>query len=144
MRVGILVAEYAYVVSDNWRKFAERTLRYFYAANGSLTAREINGVYQELVTDEKGQLTAVKDRDGNVLERYVYDPVGNLLEKVVRGRSTKYEYDAANQLVAQTTDAGTPQEKRVEFAYDGAGRMTREGQREYRYGGLDKVTWQQF
>ncbi len=57
---------------------------------------------------------------------------------------TTCEYVAANQLVAQTTDAGTPQEKRVEFAYDGAGRMTREGQREYRYGGLDTVTWQQF
>ena len=50
-----------------------------------------------------------------------------------------YEYDAANQLVAQTTDAGTAKEKRVEFAYDGAGRMIREGRREYRYGGLDKV-----
>ena len=48
---------------------------------------------------------------------YAYAPAGNLLEKVVRGRVTKYEYDAA-------------------------GRMVREGKREYRYGGLDKVTWQ--
>ena len=86
----------------------------------------------------------VTDWNPWALNSYANATAGTLLEKSVHGRVTKYEYDAANQLVAQTTDAGTPQEKRVEFAYDGAGRMTREGQCEYRYGGLDTVTWQQF
>jgi len=52
--------------------------------------------------------------DGTVAERYVYDPAGNILEKEVGGKVTKYAYDAA-------------------------GRLVKEGSRTYRYGYLAKV-----
>lgn len=70
---------------------------------------------------------------------FCYDAAGNLAQKNVYGKITRYVYDAANQLVSQTSNYGTVNAATKEFAYDGAGRMIREGSREYRYGGFDKV-----
>ena len=72
---------------------------------------------------------------GKDVERYVYDPAGNILEKTVGGRKTTYTYDAANQLVSSTDADG----KVTEYAYDAVGRMVKEGTKTYRYGYLDKV-----
>jgi len=73
--------------------------------------------------------------DGTVAERYVYDPAGNILEKEIGGKVTKYAYDGANQLVSSTDPDG----RVTEYAYDAAGRLVKEGTKTYRYGYLDKV-----
>ena len=46
-----------------------------------------------------------------------------------------YEYDKANQLVSSTDAAG----KVTNYDYDAAGRLTKEGDKSYAYGWLDKV-----
>ena len=91
------------------------------------------------------KLLAVKDADGNAVERYAYDKAGNMLKKTLRiGRgdspsrpqyqTTTFTFDDANQLVSSTTDGVT-----TRYAYDAAGRLVKEGNKTYRYGYLDKV-----
>ena len=109
-------------------------LKYWYARDGRLEARLANGELRRYFHDARGRLVAVQDRDGEVLEKYEYDPAGNILAKTVGGRRTEYEYDAANQLVSSGDDFA-----RTEYAYDAAGRLVREGTKTYRYGWLDKV-----
>ncbi len=107
-------------------------VRYFYAPDGLITAREINGIRQNYKYDVKNQLTAVIDRQGSILEQYTYDSAGNTLKKSVRADSisapvvTIYQYDAANQLVASMTGvlrrqsgaAGNNALCRTEYSYD--------------------------
>ncbi|MBR3957561.1 MAG: hypothetical protein IKJ89_06905, partial [Kiritimatiellae bacterium] len=118
---------------------------YEYSKSGQIVARTANGVRQTYEYDRKGQLLAVKDADGNAVERYAYDKAGNMLKKTLRiGRgdspsrpqyqTTTFTFDDANQLVSSTTDGVT-----TRYAYDAAGRMVREGSKTYRYGYLDKV-----
>lgn len=49
---------------------------------------------------------------------YTYDRNGNMLSRTVAGKTTKYAYDAANQLTSMTAGDGAV----TRFAYDGAGR----------------------
>lgn len=63
-------------------------LEYFYAKDGTLIGRAINGARQNYEYDRRGQLLAVKDASGNDVERYVYDPAGNILSKTVNGKTT--------------------------------------------------------
>ena len=122
---------------------------YEYSKSGRIVARTANGVRQTYVYDKKGQLLAVKDANGNVLERYWYDKAGNMLKKQIlrSGRAgaprtpqsddyitTTFAFDDANQLVSSTTDGVT-----TRYAYDAAGRLVKEGNKTYRYGYLDKV-----
>ena len=107
---------------------------YEYSKSGQIVARTANGVRQSYEYDKKGQLLAVKDAEGNAVERYVYDKAGNMLRKTVGGKTTTFAFDDANQLVSSTTDGVT-----TRYAYDAAGRMVREGSKTYRYGYLDKV-----
>ena len=118
---------------------------YEYSKSGRIVARTANGVRQTYVYDKKGQLLAVKDADGNAVERYAYDKAGNMLKKTLRiGRgdsssrpqyqTTTFTFDDANQLASSTTDGVT-----TRYAYDAAGRMVREGNKHYTYGYLDKV-----
>ena len=120
-------------------------MTYEYSKSGQIAARTANGVRQTYEYDKKGQLLAVKDADGNAVERYAYDKAGNMLKKTLRiGRgdspsrpqyqTTTFAFDAANQLVSSTTDGVT-----TRYTYDAAGRMVREGNKTYRYGYLDKV-----
>lgn len=109
-------------------------LKYVYSGNGTLTGREANGETVTYRHDPKGQLIAVMN-EANQCERYVYDPAGNILSKTVRGRTTHFTYDKANQLVSMDDPCAT-----IQYSYDGAGRMVREGEREYQYGWLNKVT----
>ena len=112
----------------------DASVTYEYSKSGQIVARTANGVRQTYEYDRKGQLLAVKDADGNAVERYAYDKAGNMLRKAVGGKTTTFTFDAANQLVSSTTDGVT-----TRYAYDAAGRMVREGNTTYVYGYLDKV-----
>ncbi|WP_276744412.1 RHS repeat domain-containing protein, partial [Victivallis vadensis] len=72
---------------------------------------------------------------GKEVEKYVYDPAGNILSKTVAGKTTTYTYDKANQLVSSKTADG----KVTKYEYDAAGRMVKEGEKTFAYGWLDKV-----
>ena len=104
----------------------DASVTYEYSKSGQIVARTANGVRQTYVYDKKGQLLAVKDADGNAVERYAYDKAGNMLKKRVNGKTTTFTFDDANQLVSSTTDGVT-----TRYAYDAAGRMVREGNKHY-------------
>ena len=114
---------------------AKLSVEYVYALDGTLTGRVVNGRVQNFEYDRRGQLLAVKDAQGNDLERYVYDPAGNILSKTVHGRTTRFTYDAANQITSRTDPDGSV----IRYQYDAAGRLAREGNRTYHYGWQDKV-----
>ena len=117
--------------------FAGRVLaevEYFYADDGTLTGRAVNGKRVNFEYDRRGQLLAVKDAQGRDLERYTYDPAGNRLSKTVGGVTTTYVYDEANQLVSSTVKGVT-----TNYKYDAAGRLIKEGGKSYSYGWLNKV-----
>lgn len=65
----------------------DAAVEYEYAKDGQIVARTANGIRQTYVYDFKGQLLAVKDADGNAVERYAYDRARNMVKKVVRVRS---------------------------------------------------------
>ena len=110
-------------------------VEYFYAKDGTIIGRAVNGVRSDYEYDAKGQLLAVKDaKTGEVREGYTYDPAGNILSKSVYGATTVYTYDASNQLVSATANGA-----KTTYAYDAAGRLIRAGSKSYRYGFKDKV-----
>ncbi len=114
---------------------AVASLEYFYAKDGTVTGRCVNGKMQTYSYDKKGQLIAVVDfATHEVVEQYVYDPTGNILSKTINGKTTSYKYDKANQLVSSTCDGKT-----TNYEYDAAGRLVKEGTKNYNYGYLDKV-----
>ncbi|MGE4564101.1 MAG: DUF4329 domain-containing protein [Victivallaceae bacterium] len=110
------------------------SLEYFYAKDGTITGRSVNGRMQTYQYDKRGQLLAVVDGKGQAVEKYVYDRAGNILEKTVNGVTTAYTYDKANQLVSSTVEGNV-----TSYRYDAAGRLVKEGDKSYRYGYLDKV-----
>ena len=109
-------------------------VEYFYADDGTLTGRAVNGKRVNFEYDLRGQLLAVKDAQGRDLERYTYDPAGNRLSKTVGGVTTTYVYDEANQLVSSSVKGVT-----TNYKYDAAGRLIEEGGKSYAYGWLNKV-----
>ena len=118
--------------------FAEKILaemEYFYADDGTLNGRAVNGKRVNFEYDQRGQLLAVKDAQGRDLERYTYDPAGNRLSKTVGGVTTTYVYDEANQLVSSTVNGVT-----TNYKYDAAGRLIQAGDKTYLYDGRNKVT----
>lgn len=111
------------------------SVEYFYATDGTLTGRAVNGKLQQYQYDKKGQLVAVVDAlSRRIVEHYVYDPAGNILSKTVNEKTTTYIYDKANQLISSTCEG-----KVTKYQYDAAGRMVKEGEKSYRYGYLDKI-----
>ena len=112
----------------------DASVMYEYSKSAQIVARTANGVRQTYAYDKKGQLLAVKDANGNAVERYAYDKAGNMLKKTVGGKTTTFTFDEANQLVSSTTDGVT-----TFYSYDAAGRLVTEGNKTYRYGYLDKV-----
>ena len=112
------------------------SVEYFYAQDGTLIGRAVNGIRQNFEYDKRGQLLAVKDANGRDLERYTYDPAGNRLSKTVNGITTTYTYDEANQLKTSTVNGET-----THYRYDAAGRLVQAGDKTYYYfGASDKVT----
>ena len=67
---------------------------YEYSKSGQIVVRTANGVRQTYEYDKKGQLLAVKDPDGNAVERYCYDKAGNMLGTTV-GSKSNGKYSAA-------------------------------------------------
>jgi len=110
------------------------SLKYIYATDGSINAREVNKVKQSYKYDQLGQLTAVVNAAGGAVEKYVYDPAGNILKKDINGKITTYTYDKSNQLVSSTANGKT-----TNYQYDAAGRLVKEGGKSYKYGWQDKV-----
>ena len=115
------------------RESPDASVEYEYAKDGRIAARTANGVRQAFAYDARGQLVAVREGGADV-ERYAYDPAGNMVRKTIRGKTTTFTFDGANQLVSSTCDGVT-----TRYAYDAAGRLVREGEKTYRYGYLDKV-----
>lgn len=112
------------------------SVEYFYAPDGTLTGRAVNGIHQSFEYDKRGQLLAVKDANGRDLERYTYDPAGNRLSKTINGVTTTYTYDEANQLKTSTVNGET-----THYRYDAAGRLVQAGDKTYYYFvANDKVT----
>ena len=112
------------------------SVEYFYAQDGTLIGRAVNGIRQNFEYDKRGQLLAVKDANGRDLERYTYDPAGNRLSKTVNGITTTYTYDEANQLKTSTVNGET-----THYRYDAAGRLVQAGDKTYYYfGANDRVT----
>ena len=107
---------------------------YEYSKSGRIVARSVNGKRTAYEYDGRNQLLAVKDSDGNDIERYSYDKAGNMLKKTVNGKTTTFTFDGANQLISSTVDGVT-----TRYTYDAAGRLVKEGNKTYRYGYLDKV-----
>ena len=111
------------------------SVEYFYAADGTLTGRAVNGKLQQYQYDKKGQLVAVVDAlSRRMVEHYVYDPAGNILSKTVNEKTTTYIYDKANQLISSACEG-----KVTKYQYDAAGRMVKEGEKSYCYGYKDKI-----
>ena len=50
---------------------------------------------------------------------YVYDPAGNILSKRVHGKTTRFPYDAANQIASRINPDGSV----VRYQYDAVGRL---------------------
>ena len=123
------------------------TLTYTYSRDGAVLSRALDGDIQRYFYDSLGRLTAVRDAGGNPVEEYAYDPRGNITKKTVAGVTTEYTYDKANQLVSSQVAHGVPAvpggapaaPETTTYAYDAAGRLTREGAKSYTYGYLDKV-----
>ena len=68
--------------------------------------------------DKAGQLTAFRRSDG-YSESFVYDPVGNMVEKTLNGTKIAMTYDAANELKTMESSHG-----KLTYAYDLNGNLT--------------------
>ena len=68
--------------------------------------------------DKAGQLTSFRRSDGYA-EAYTYDPVGNMVEKVLNGTKIAMTYDAANELKTMESPHG-----KLTYIYDLNGNLT--------------------
>ena len=101
------------------------SFKYAYNANGDLILSEQtrkdatadSGVFS-YEYDELNRLTSV-GKDGTKLRTYSYDAIGNRLSKTEQGKTKKYLYNEANQLISATDG-----ELETKFAYDKRGNIT--------------------
>lgn len=103
------ITNYEYDSQGNNIKIIEpnkATTEYVYDGNNNVV-KEINALGEELVREynELGQLSKVKNNDGNVEISYTYDTKGNV-ESITNGNGnkTQFEYDIRNNLI-RTVDA---------------------------------------
>ncbi|MBR4428407.1 MAG: RHS repeat protein, partial [Clostridia bacterium] len=121
---GSLKTEYRYDAVGNLTRQSNELvdLTYRYDLNGRMTeeARTEGGttVRTGYTYDKAGQLTAFRRSDGYA-EAYTYDPVGNMVEKVLNGTKIAMTYDAANELKTMESSHGT-----LTYAYDLNGNLT--------------------
>lgn len=87
-----------------------------YDFNGSLVRKNdsASGVVEKYVENSRGQLQKY-DRTGAAATTatYAYDPYGRRVEKTVDGVATKYIYDPAGNLIAETDGSGAVVRKYV-------------------------------
>ena len=120
-----MTTEYGYdAVGNLVRQVNELVdLAYRYDMNGRMTeeARTEGGttLRSGFAYDKAGQLTSFRRSDGNA-EAYTYDPVGNMVEKVLNGTKIAVTYDAANELKTMESSQG-----KLTYAYDLKGNLTR-------------------
>ena len=98
------------------------TLTYRYDLNNRMTeeARTEGGttLRSGFAYDKAGQLTSFRRSDGYA-EAYTYDPVGNMVEKVLNGTKIAMTYDAANELKTMENPHG-----KLTYIYDLNGNLT--------------------
>ena len=120
-----LTTEYGYdAVGNLVRQVNENvTLTYRYDLNNRMTeeARTEGGttLRSGFAYDKAGQLTSFRRSDGYA-EAYTYDPVGNMVEKVLNGTKIAMTYDAANELKTMESPHG-----KLTYIYDLNGNLTR-------------------
>jgi len=86
------------------------------------TITDPNGLVTHLTYDWQGKITEqrVEAPEGNLVTRYVYDPVGQLIEiHPPTGTSLYYEYDAAQRLIGIRTESGA----RLDYELDDLGNV---------------------
>ena len=119
-----MTTEYGYdAVGNLVRQVNENvTLTYRYDLNNRMTeeARTEGGttLRSGFAYDKAGQLTSFRRSDGYA-EAYTYDPVGNMVEKVLNGTKIAMTYDAANELKTMESSQG-----KLTYAYDLNGNLT--------------------
>ena len=119
-----MTTEYGYdAVGNLVRQVNENvTLTYRYDLNNRMTEEARTEGGTTLRTgykyDKAGQLTAFRRSDG-YSESFVYDPVGNMVEKVLNGTKIAMTYDAANELKTMESSQG-----KLTYAYDLNGNLT--------------------
>ena len=122
---GTLTTEYGYDAVGNLVRQANEnvTLTYRYDLNNRMTeeARTEGGttLRSGFAYDKAGQLTSFRRSDGYA-EAYTYDPVGNMVEKVLNGTKIAMTYDAANELKTMESPHG-----KLTYIYDLNGNLTR-------------------
>ena len=120
-----MTTEYGYdAVGNLVRQVNENvTLTYRYDLNNRMTeeARAEGGMTlrSNYAYDKAGQLSSFRRSDGYA-EAYTYDPVGNMVEKVLNGTKIAVTYDAANELKTMESSQG-----KLTYAYDLKGNLTR-------------------
>ena len=103
----------------------ERTTRYIYNDVGQLyLQKNPNGVEISHFYDARDRLENLISSDNSIRYRYTYDGNNNLLgvQDVVADRDTTRTFDEYNRIKTETQATGLG----VEYAYDRAGRKTRE------------------
>jgi len=103
----------------------ERTTRYFYNDVGQLYLQKSpNGVEISHFYDTRGRLENLISSDNSIRYRYTYDGNNNLLgvQDVVADQDTTRTFDEYNRIKTEMQATGLG----VEYAYDRAGRKTRE------------------
>ena len=121
---GTLTTEYGYDAVGNLVRQANEnvTLTYRYDLNNRMTeeARTEGGttLRSGFAYDKAGQLTSFRRSDGYA-EAYTYDPVGNMVEKVLNGTKIAMTYDAANELKTMESPHG-----KLTYIYDLNGNLT--------------------
>ena len=121
---GTLTTEYGYDAVGNLVRQANEnvTLTYRYDLNHRMTeeARTEGGttLRSGFAYDKAGQLTSFRRSDGYA-EAYTYDPVGNMVEKVLNGTKIAMTYDAANELKTMESPHG-----KLTYIYDLNGNLT--------------------
>lgn len=86
-----------------------------------------NGVHAEFTYDDGGRVASIAYRDGSgsVVASFeqTYDEAGSVLSVEGAGRTVRYEYDDAFRLIRATRKGQSAEQ----YAYDGAGNLTRIG-----------------
>jgi RHS repeat-associated protein len=101
-----------------------RTVQLRYSSDGRIERTFAGGLSETCTYDADGQLlerVLVQPGAEPSAARFVYSPGGDLLERHAAEGVTRFEYDAAHRLIAETSPGGV----RVEYDRDLAGNLLR-------------------